>query len=252
MTLFLAVTVAVHLALLGILAGIPALTAALLAGCAAYHACVAWGVLYPRSRLFGPNRWRLGTRERVVALTFDDGPHPEVTPRLLDLLRDLGVRATFFVIGRQAARHPEILRRMAAEGHTVGNHTQEHSYLFWALPPARVGREISLAQRAIESASGAACRHFRAPVGLKSPFQGPALRRAGLQQVSWELRFVDHARADPARLARRLRRRLRPGSVVLLHDGRDRDPAGNPAVLEALPGLLSALRSLGYRCEPLR
>lgn len=251
MRMFLLVTAAVHLALFGILFRIPALTAAILLAFVVYHLCVAWGVLWPRSTLFGPNRSRLGTSDRVVALTFDDGPHPKVTPRLLDLLKERGVVATFFLIGRHAERYPEIVRRIVAEGHVLGNHTQSHSYLFWALPPAAMMRELERAQRAIELISGGRCRFFRPPVGMKNPLQDRALGRLGLEQVSWEVRFLDRAAPDRVRLERRLRRCLHPGSVLLLHDGADRRAEGNPAVLDALPPLLSSLETLGYRCVPL-
>jgi peptidoglycan/xylan/chitin deacetylase (PgdA/CDA1 family) len=244
--------VAAHLGLLVVFAGVPVLTGLAIGACLLFHAVTAWGIVHPRSRVFGPNQSRLGTSARVVSLTFDDGPHPEVTPRLLDLLRARGVRATFFLIGREAARHPDLVRRIAAEGHLLGNHTLTHRYLYWALPPRGVEREIAGAQQAIEAGAGVPCRWFRPPVGLKSPWQRSALARLGLRQVSWEVRFIDRRDADAeARLARRLRRRLRPGSVLLLHDGADRDPRGNPAVLDAVPRLLDTLALLGYRCEPL-
>ncbi len=249
--MFLWITVAAHLSLLGLLAGKPGLTAVILIGYAGYHGLIAWAILSPRSRLFGPNRSRLDTQEPIVSLTFDDGPHPAVTPRLLDLLRERGVRGTFFLIGREVERHPEIVRRIASEGHALGNHTASHSYLFWAHSRVRLRREIASAQEAIEAAAGVRCRQFRAPVGLKNPWLSAELGRMGLELWSWEVRRLDRGRPDPARLLRRLRRRLRPGSILLLHDGADRRPAGNPGVLEALPVLLNALATLGYRCEPL-
>jgi len=245
-----AVAVLVHAALFAVLLGIPVVSAGAIAACALFHAAMAWGIVHPRSRLFGPNRSRLDGTEPVVALTFDDGPHPEVTPRLLDLLKERGVRATFFVIGREAARHPGIVRRIAAEGHTLGNHTERHSYLFWAMRPAALRREIEQAQQAIAAASGVRCRLFRAPVGLKSPFEARVLRALGLELVSWQARFLDRA-ASPARLRRRLRR-VGPGSIILLHDGADRSAAGNPALLEVLPGLLESLEARGLRCAALR
>ena len=95
------------------------------------------------------------------------------------------------------------------------------------------------------------CRWFRAPVGMKAPWLSDVLERLGLRLVSWELRFVKPETADPGRLARTLRRRLAPGSVLMLHDGHDRKPVGNPAVLDTLPRLLESLSSLGYRCVSL-
>jgi peptidoglycan/xylan/chitin deacetylase (PgdA/CDA1 family) len=167
---------------------------------------------------------------------------------VLDLLAERGVRATFFLIGRAARQHPEIVRRIVAEGHDVGNHTDEHSYMFWARLPRRIERDVVAAQRTIESVAGARCRLFRAPVGLKNWFLHPVLRRQDLELVSWRIRFLDRGRLD---LAARLRRRLRPGSILLLHDGHDRRPEGRPETLAALPVVLDTLHDAGYRCVRL-
>jgi peptidoglycan/xylan/chitin deacetylase (PgdA/CDA1 family) len=216
-----------------------------------YHGALAWGVLYPRSRLFGPNRSRLDTNERIVALTFDDGPHPIVTPRVLDLLRARNVRATFFVIGRFVESNEPLVRRIVAEGHALGNHSYHHSYLFWAQSRARLTEDVEHAQRTIAAASGTPCRQFRAPVGLKSWLLRRVLERAGLELVSWNVRFLGRARRDPEQLARRLRRILLPGSIVLLHDGHDRQDEGDPYVLRQLPIVLDVLEELGYRTVTL-
>ena len=248
---FRRVSVAMHLALLALLLRNGPLTVAVLLAYAAYHGCLAWGVLHPRSRLFGPNRSRLSTGEKVVALTFDDGPHPEVTPRVLDILRERNVRATFFLIGKHVERHPEIVRRIAADGHTLGCHSYGHSYRFWLLPPRRLLREVRDSKAAVEAASGAPCRWFRAPVGMKSCLLHPALERSGLELVSWDVRFLERRPSGRAVVGRRLLRSVGPGSILLLHDGHDRDPRGNPAVLEDLPLVLSTLDGMGYRCVPL-
>ena len=249
--MFVSLAVAAHLLLLLLFVRSPVLSASVIALYAGFHALAAWGVLHPRSRLFGPNLSRLATSERTVALTFDDGPHPEITPRVLDLLAERGVRATFFVIGRAARRHPEIVRRIVAEGHDVGNHTDEHSYLFWAHLPRRIERDVAGAQQAIESACGTRCRFFRAPVGLKNWFLHRVLRAHGLDLVSWRIRFLERGALDRERTAARLRRRLRPGSILLLHDGHDRRAEGRPETIAALPMVLDTLRDAGYRCVRL-
>lgn len=246
--MFLFITIAVHLALLFLLLGDRWLQTAILAAYGVYHGSIAWAVLYPRSRLFGPNRSRLDTQERVVALTFDDGPHPTVTPRLLAILRERGIQATFFLVGKWAERHPEIVRQIVADGHVLGNHSHEHSYLFWAYPPARLGRDVQRAQRILETTSGKPCRWFRGPVGMKNCFLHRVLKRQGLELVSWDVRFLDRKVRKGEDLTRRLRKRVVPGSILMLHDGHDRRPEGNPAVLECLPSVLTALDALGYRC----
>ncbi len=251
MTTFLRVSIAMHVALLALLFRYGPLTVALLLGYAIYHGFLACGVLHPRSRLFGPNRSRLPTADRVVALTFDDGPHPEVTPRVLEILRERGVRATFFLIGKHVERHPEIVRRIVADGHALGCHSYEHSYLFWSLPAKRLLREVRASQAAVEAASGEACRWFRAPVGMKNCFLSPVLARCGLELVSWDVRFPGSKTTDRGTLDRRLRKKVVPGSILLLHDGHDRSPEGNPGTIEALPRILAALAGMGYRCVPL-
>jgi peptidoglycan/xylan/chitin deacetylase (PgdA/CDA1 family) len=245
--MLMSLTIGAHLLLLLLLVGSPRLSIGVLLAYAAYHGLIAWGVIYPRSSLFGPNRSRLSTGGKAVALTFDDGPQPEVTPRVLDILRARGVRATFFLIGRAARRHPEIVRRIVAEGHGVGNHSDGHSYMFWALPPARLRRDLRAAQQSIMAASGKRCRWFRPPVGLKSVFLRGALRREGLELVSWRIRFLDRGGLDARRLASRLRRRVKPGDIVLMHDGHDRKPGGRREVLRALPVVLDVLEEEGYR-----
>jgi peptidoglycan/xylan/chitin deacetylase (PgdA/CDA1 family) len=248
---FVWVTLAVHVALTAIALGNPWVTGGVLGVYVVYHVVVAWGVLHPQSGVFGPNCRRMATSEPVVALTFDDGPHPEVTPRVLDILREHDARATFFLIGKWAERHPDIVRRIVAEGHQIGNHSWSHSYLFWAWSPRLLREDLERGQRVLRSLSGTPCRWFRAPVGMKAPWLSDVLERLGLRLVSWEVRFFTRGAADPARLARTLRRRLAPGSVLMLHDGHDRKPVGNPAVLDALPRLLESLSSLGYRCVSL-
>ena len=241
----------VHLALIGILLGDTRLSVMLLCAFAANHVVLAWGVIHPRSRLFGPVRHRLTTTKRVVALTFDDGPHPLVTPRVLDILRARSVHATFFLVGKWVELYPGIVRRIVEEGHTVGNHSFTHSYLFWTSSPHRLAREIRKAQRTIESVTQTPCQWFRAPVGMKNCYLRGVLERQGLVLVSWDARFLGRRPFQAERLARRLRRKLVPGSILMLHDGHDRRPEGNPAIIETLPVLLDALEASGYRSVPL-
>jgi peptidoglycan-N-acetylglucosamine deacetylase len=246
---FLSLTVAAHLALLLLLVGNATLDGVVLAGYLVYHGMVGWAVVHPRSRLFGPNRSRLDTRERVVALTFDDGPHPQITEQVLAILRAREARATFFLIGKWVERYPEVVRRIVADGHTIGNHTYAHSYHLWAFGPQHIADEVRHAQRSIASISGRTCRLFRAPVGLKSCFLNPVLKRQDLELVSWGLRVP--SKTDRDSLLRRLRRRVVPGSIVLLHDGHDRKPEGHPQIVETLPVVLDELDAMGYRCVPI-
>jgi peptidoglycan/xylan/chitin deacetylase (PgdA/CDA1 family) len=189
---------------------------------------------------------RLRTQERVLALTFDDGPSPETTPRVLDILRAHGAIATFFVLGEAAERHPELVRRITQEGHAVGLHGYRHRAL--VLASARVLRdEIDRAAAAVHRA----CPHsvptlFRPPHGFKTlvmPFQ---LQRLGYRLASWSLNPRDYGVQTAAETARAFRDALHPGAVCLLHDG-----AMNARTVEALPMILAETRAAGYRCVPL-
>ncbi len=228
-----------------------------LGGVAANHAALAVAGLLPRSRLLGPNLVRLpedARRRGEVALTFDDGPDPDVTPRVLDLLDAHGATASFFLIGRRAARHAPLVREMVRRGHSAENHTHRHRAGFAALPFGAVQREIAAAQDAIaDAAAGRAPRFFRPPAGIRSPLLDPALAAAGLLHVSWTRRGFDTVRRDPAALSRRLGRGLAAGDVLLLHDGnaaRTRD-GGAAVALEALPALLRQIAAAGFRAVSL-
>ena len=133
----------------------------------------AWGVVNPRSSLYMPVWWRLPAPCTGVALTFDDGPHPERTPAVLDLLAQHGQRATFFVIGENVRRYPALVRRIVAEGHALGLHSNSHSWMFNCWPPGRVQRDLECCGAAIADVTGRpAPVLFRPPMGLKNPIVG--------------------------------------------------------------------------------
>lgn len=155
---------------------------------------------------------------RRVALTFDDGPDPQRTPAVLDLLARQGVRATFFVVGARAEAHPELVRRMAAEGHVVGNHSYTHS---WRFPLRSLGRTVEELRRTgevLHRITGLRPRLFRPPFGVTNPTIARAVRRLGLDPVGWSIRSLDTMGQSPERVAARILRRLHPGAVILLHD----------------------------------
>jgi len=224
-----------------------------LGGLAANHLALTLAGMCPRSRLLGANLNRLPGACRQagqLALTFDDGPDPETTPRVLDLLEAHQARASFFLIGRRAARHPALVREILRRGHSVENHTDSHPLHFAALGPAGQRREILRAQAAISEAGGAP-RFFRPPVGLHSPFTALVLAGTSLRYASWTRRGADGAIGDPARVLRRLHRAA-AGDILLLHDGDSRpDAEGRPVVLAVLPLLLARLRAAGLSPVPL-
>lgn len=213
-------------------------------------------VLWPQNRLLGPNWNRLPQRaidRNEVALTIDDGPDPEVTPQVLAILADHDVRATFFCIGRNVARYPELAREIVQRGHALENHSDHHGWHFALLGVGGFTRELAAAQHTIAGVAGVVPLFFRAPAGVRSPLLDPALCRVGLRLASWTRRGFDTVERDPATVVRRLLSNLRAGDILLVHDGNSaRTAAGTPVILEALPEVLAAIRTAGLRPVTLR
>jgi peptidoglycan/xylan/chitin deacetylase (PgdA/CDA1 family) len=210
-------------------------------------------IAHPRSQFFLPVVDRLATDAPVVALTFDDGPDPVVTPRILDLLGAHGARATFFVLGERAARYPDVIRRIHREGHTVGTHTQRHQLRFHFARPDSVRREIEDAVDVVAGILPARPVLFRPPQGLRTPNFASGWRRTrGLTCVTWSVRGLDSRPTTADAIVGRVAHRLAPGAIVALHDGtglgggHDRTPT-----LAALPRLLAECRARGLRCVAL-
>lgn len=245
---------ALHLAGLAALALAPHAWPAIFGGLLANHVVLAANGLWPQSPLLGPTLTRLpedAARRNEVSLTFDDGPDPEVTPRVLDLLDQAGARASFFCIGRRAAAHPDMVREIARRGHRVENHTWSHPHLFACYPPGAQRREMERAQEVLGDAAGRRPAFFRSPAGFRNPFLDRELWTAGLTLAAWTRRGYDTVEKDPERIAARLLRDLAPGDVLLLHDGSTLRDGGNPVILEALPRVLDGLAASGLRSVPL-
>jgi peptidoglycan/xylan/chitin deacetylase (PgdA/CDA1 family) len=209
----------------------------------------AYRTAVERSPLGRRIRWR--GEPGGVALTFDDGPDPEFTPQVLDVLRRYGARATFFLVGQRADRHPELVRRIAAEGHAIGNHTYSHVHCRELELPALI-RQLERTDAALERALGGlpdSLPPFRPPFGELRPLQALYLAAAGRTLVFWNQDVCDY-RGAPASDIAAVGPKLSPGDVVLLHDR-------FPATVQALPRLLEELNTRGLaplplRAEPLR
>jgi len=242
-------TAAVHAGAALVLLAAPTQWTWVLAALALNHAVLTAVGLWPRSTALGENLVRLpatAAARREVALTIDDGPEPEVTPAVLELLEAAGARATFFCIAERALRHPELVREIVRRGHSVQNHSHGHRHDFSLLGPRGFAREIQAAQSALFDLTGEAPRFFRAPAGLRNPFLAPVLHRMGLVLASWTRRGFDTRERDPQRVLQRLTRGLAAGDILLLHDGHcARDAQGRAVILTVLPALLARLRQQG-------
>jgi peptidoglycan/xylan/chitin deacetylase (PgdA/CDA1 family) len=214
---------------------------------AANHLALFCAALWPRGRLLGPNLVRLpasAARRREISLTFDDGPDPEVTPRVLELLDRYQAKASFFCIGENAAAQPELVKEISRRGHSVENHSYHHHRAFAFFGISRLRREVDAAQATVASITGRPPVFFRAPAGFRSPFLDLVLAPRGLRYVSWTRRGFDAVSADPRRILRRLTRGLAAGDVLLMHDSA-------PVVLAVLPALLEQLSSRGLKAVSL-
>lgn len=228
-------------------AGPPLAALAFGAGLLAFQ---AWAAVHPRAAWFLPVHARLPVGSAACALTFDDGPHPEVTPRVLDLLAAHGQRATFFVVGMHARAHGGLLRRIRAEGHALGLHSDTHHRAFNCWGPGAVRRDLERCAQAVADATGEAPpRLFRPPVGLKNPIVASVVQRLALVTVTWSARAWDTAGAPPGRIAARLVAGARPRAIVLLHDGHEPAHPGDRAATAA--ALALALPTLPTRSVAL-
>jgi peptidoglycan/xylan/chitin deacetylase (PgdA/CDA1 family) len=229
---------------LGLAVGLPqpAKGWALLALAAAYFLISAVGVFAVRMNYYAQAVCSGKTGGKRIALTFDDGPDGEVTPVLLDVLKAHGAHATFFCVGQNAQAHPEVLRRILGEGHTLGNHSYSHHWWTNFLTKKPLVAEINRAQGVFTQWTGIAPRFYRSPMGLANPHLSPALRETGLQLVGWNVRPFDRG-ASARKIISRVTGKAGDGSIVLLHD---RGPASGHLV-EAVTGILERLQTRGYR-----
>ena len=200
-------------------------------------AFLLWGTLSPNSRFFGPIQSSLS---KDIALTIDDGPDPNDTPVLLELLDEFDVKATFFLIGKNAQQHPALVREIQARGHTIGNHSWSHPQAsFWASGPFRSYREIAKCQRCLVEITGEAPTLFRAPVGHSTFFVHPVLKRFGLKLIGWNCRGYDAGGRSANEVMTKIRAGLQDGALILAHEA-------TPIAEQVIRGILEEAREHGY------
>lgn len=205
--------------------------------------------------MFGKNITQLPTAaswRKQVALTFDDGPDPQITPVVLDLLDAAQMRASFFVKGERVEKYPALAREIVRRGHSLENHTFSHPNLFSLFGFARMWDEMWRTQKAIIDIGAPAPRFFRPPAGFRSPLLMPLLPQLGLIQATWTRRGFDTRERDAQVILRRLTRNLAARDILLLHDANAaKDEAGEAVLLRVLPALLEALKAQGLKSVTL-
>ena len=255
-SLLIRASIALHvLALIAVIAA-PAQWRWVLGAVLANHALLTLLGLWPRSHGLGPNWTRLpaaATARNEIALTIDDGPDPDVTPQVLDILERHAAQATFFCVGEKAARYPELCREIVRRGHAVENHSQHHDHHFAFMGQSGFLRELQAAQDTLTAITGQRPLFFRAPAGLRNPLLDPVLARLGLRLASWSARGFDTRVGDVGRVKNKLLHGLRAGAILLVHDGNAaRTPEGVPVILEVLPTVLAAASTANLRLVTLR
>lgn len=184
---------------------------------------------------------RVATDEKIVALTFDDGPHPTETAKIVELLEKFGARATFFVIGENAEKYPDALRMVASNGHEIANHTYSHASL-GRYSAQRIQNEISRAEDAVFSVSGVRPTLFRPPEGVISKSVVDAAHDMGYDVILWNIDTRDWAHRGTAEIVDNIKKNISPGSIILFHDY----IGGERHTLDVLGIILPYLSSLGY------
>src|SRR5438270_2240083 len=205
------------------------------------------GAFHRNSFIFGRPITRISGPGKPVALTFDDGPNPDATPAILDALKARNAKATFFILGRHAEQWPELVRRVADEGHAIGNHGWFHRKLHFK-SPAYVRNDLELGTRAIENAGGVRPRLFRAPHGFRAPWVTAIAHSLGQRTVGWSLGVWDSDRPGADVIANRTVDGARSGSILLLHDGDGYDERGDRTqTARAVPLIVDRLLAAGFR-----
>ena len=194
-----------------------------------------------RSGVYLKAACRLTANEKVIALTFDDGPDSTMTPQILDVLLAYDVKAVFFCIGRKMEGQEHLLRRMVSEGHELGNHSYTHSASFPLWPLARMKEDIQKCETRLQQFAGQQrLSFFRPPFGITNPTVAKAIAQLGYRTAGWNVRSFDTVKKNYRNVAKRINKKLQPGNIILLHDT-------TPAMPELLKDIINYARQQGYR-----
>lgn len=191
-------------------------------------------------KFYLPSICKIKTGLKDVVLTFDDGPHPEYTPKLLDLLKEKGIHATFFVVGERANRYPEIVKRLAEDGHKLGIHSYYHKPSFTLLSKRATIKDLSDSKTLLEKITGDEISLFRPPYGVTNPNIAGAVKSLKLKSIGWSIRSFDTVGKSEDKVVDKIERSLSPGAIILLHDRL-------PDCVSLVSKLLTVLDNKGYK-----
>lgn len=184
------------------------------------------------------------TDQKQIAISFDDGPSPDFTPRVLAILQEKNVPAAFFCIGRQVELYPRVLQQVHEQGHIIGNHSYSHGKLFDLLGTEKMYRDLQQMNAVTRQAIGVTPLLFRPPYGVTNPNLAKAIKKAGFVTVGWNIRSLDTITSDADKLLQRVLKQVKPGAVVLFHDT-------CAVTVTMLPVFIDTLKAQGYAIVPL-
>lgn len=209
-------------------------------------------VLNPKSSFYVPTLFRAEEHSDCIALTFDDGPDPRYTMKILDQLERENIRAAFFVVGTRAKDYPDLIKAIIERGHILGNHSHRHGMSFHFSGPKSLHRELDAFDSVMQSVTGRRCQLFRAPQGFRTPLLADVLKARKLNCIAWSARGYDAVERNPAKIIQAIQKDLRGGGIVLLHDGGGLGGSENRSgTIEALPLLIEGIRARGLKFERL-
>lgn len=206
----------------------------------AFLALQTYGSIVLSAQFFLPVQFRGPSESRSIALTFDDGPLPGYTERILDILKDYNVAAAFFCIGHRVTSYPDLVARIHDEGHVLGNHSYWHGKLFDLQSPAAIRAELEHTNAAVQEIIHRRPRFFRPPYGVTNPMLAAAVRKLSYITIGWSLRSFDSVSKDSAELMSKVTRKLRAGDIVLFHDYSE-------ATITMLPQFLKHVANTGLK-----
>ncbi|MFZ3091424.1 MAG: polysaccharide deacetylase family protein [Nitrospirota bacterium] len=205
-----------------------------------------YGIFNIKSQFIGKTYWRGNGSKKEIALTFDDGPHEPYTTQILDILKKYNIKATFFLVGKNIEKHPEIVKQIWEEGHAIGNHTYNHRRFFYTLFPA-IREDILKCQGLIKNITGINTSLFRQPLGMRNPSIVKMVEDLNMHMIGWTLRTYDGTDQNPQRIVKRALNRITNGAILVMHDGCDKGRCAKSGTVAALPIILDALTKDGYK-----